>query len=155
MTSKAKEQGLPVKATVTFIFSPRALGTLGKKIPLQGFFRMVPHRTLWFWEFWDSQVRRASTVSHRRLLHSLVALTVGKVFLIFSFNFLLISSHNSSYMVLMAQQCNPGSQSWSVLLQFYCVFIINNLQNSLRTYSGCLPEKKRHFNALGLLPEAR
>lgn len=32
----------------------------------------------------------------------------------------------------MAQQCNPGSQFWSFLLQFDCLFIINNLQNSLR-----------------------
>lgn len=70
------------------------------------FFRFVPCRTLCPAQFWNSQ--------EKHLLFCMswsIALTVGKLFLIFSFNFPLMSSHNCSYMVLTAQWYNPGSQS--------------------------------------------
>lgn len=57
-------------------------------------------------------VQLSSETQEKHLLFCMswsIALTVRKLFLIF--NFPLISSHNCSYMVLMAQWCNPGSQS--------------------------------------------
>lgn len=128
-----------------------ALCTWRKKDHLAEVLQDVPHRTLCPAQFWDSQVLRGSTVSRGRFLHNLLALTVGKFFLIFSLNFLFISSHSSRYMVLMAQQCNPGSKF--CLLLFYCLLIIYSLQNSLRRYSSDQLKKKRHFHALALLPE--
>lgn len=95
----------------------------------------------------ETQARRASAVLHGRPFSCSSSSHCWKLF---SFNFPLISSHNSGSMALMAQQCSPKSQSWSFILQFYCLFIINNLQNSLRRYSSCQSEKTRDFHALAL-----